>query len=413
MELGVLEVCETSRVKVNELAIQLAREHDRIFETEEDDIAEQKKIVEYTEKIKVLREFLQSEKLPGSVVTKIPQVDLKFTGSPKDWRLFKSMYEATVSSHNLSVIEQFLILVNALPIQLRRNLPTEPTRENLSWILKHLTDRYGDDETRILREIRDLKFSRTAFSAYVDRLTGLWIQAKESGMPLEVASITIQTQLWENLPRNIAILLKSEESNWRKHQTNGLIERANRTIESMIRTTAVDKTNWDTILNKMISAYNASVHHSTKLAPFKTMFGHDMVTPLDLQFGIEFRDTNWDTLKIARIEATSQMQNRQKEQYDKRAKQEEIAVGDLVLWHQVDQTARSSKKLNQRWRGPYKVVAREATNCKITDRRGTCRVIHQNHLKLFKGPSELDVIRNRGRPARSADPAGEVQHRER
>ncbi|KAL0273841.1 UNVERIFIED_CONTAM: hypothetical protein PYX00_006417 [Menopon gallinae] len=197
------------------------------------------------------------------------------------------------------------------------------------------------------------------------------------------------------------------------HQTNGLIERANRTIESMIRTTAVDKTNWDTILNKMISAYNASVHHSTKLAPFKTMFGHDMVTPLDLQFGIEFRDTNWDTLKIARIEATSQMQNRQKEQYDKRAKQEEIAVGDLVLWHQVDQTARSSKKLNQRWRGPYKVVAREATNCKITDRRGTCRVIHQNHLKLFKGPSELDVIRNRGRPARSADPAGEVQHRER
>ncbi|KAL0271861.1 UNVERIFIED_CONTAM: hypothetical protein PYX00_008823 [Menopon gallinae] len=112
----------------------------------------------------------------------------------------------------LEVCETSRVKVNELAIQLlRRNLPTEPTRENLSWILKHLTDRYGDDETRILREIRDLKFSRTAFSAYVDRLTGLWIQAKESGMPLEVASITIQTQLWENLPRNIAILLKSEE----------------------------------------------------------------------------------------------------------------------------------------------------------------------------------------------------------
>ncbi|KAL0275638.1 UNVERIFIED_CONTAM: hypothetical protein PYX00_003436 [Menopon gallinae] len=211
MELGVLEVCETSRVKVNELARQLAREHDRIFETEEDDIAEQKKIVEYTEKIKALREFLQSEKLPGSVVTKIPNVNLRFTGTPKDWKFFKTMYEATVSSHNLSVVEQFLVLVNALPIQLRRILPTEPTRENLSWILKHLTDRYRDDEMRILREISDLKFIRTAFSAYVDRLTGLWIQAKESEMRLEVAGTTIQTQLWENLPRNITISLKSEE----------------------------------------------------------------------------------------------------------------------------------------------------------------------------------------------------------
>lgn len=185
------------------------------------------------------------------------------------------------------------------------------------------------------------------------------------------------------------------------HQTNGLAERAIRTVEDMLRTSVLDQADWDVALPKLIAAYNASINFSTKESPFKLLFGHNMSTPLDLKFGIRHEMSDLVELSQKRILANRSAQTLQKFQYDKDVKLEVLEPGDLVLWHQLDRALGSSKKLNKRWRGPFKIRAKEGPNFLIVDNFGNTRWIHHNHLKkvdsLF-GESSNDILRSRGRP---------------
>lgn len=70
------------------------------------------------------------------------------------------------------------------------------------------------------------------------------------------------------------------------HQTNGMVERANRTIETMLRTTTTNQTEWDTLLPDMTRAYNTATHHTTALSPHKLHFGVEARSELDREFGI-------------------------------------------------------------------------------------------------------------------------------
>ena len=165
------------------------------------------------------------------------------------------------------------------------------------------------------------------------------------------------------------------------HQTNGLAERAIRTVEDMLRTSVLDQADWDVALPKLIAAYNASINFSTKESPFKLLFGHNMSTPLDLKFGIRHEMSDLVELSQKRILANRSAQTLQKFQYDKDVKLEVLEPGDLVLWHQLDRALGSSKKLNKRWRGPFKIRAKEGPNFLIVDNFGNTRWIHHNHLK--------------------------------
>ena len=66
-------------------------------------------------------------------------------------------------------------------------------------------------------------------------------------------------------------------------QTNGLTERMNRTIKQIIAS-YVDPlhTNWDEILPYAVHAYNASVQASTRVSPFRAMYGRDPRFPPDI-----------------------------------------------------------------------------------------------------------------------------------
>ena len=192
------------------------------------------------------------------------------------------------------------------------------------------------------------------------------------------------------------------------HQTNGLIERANRTMEQMIRTSISNQKEWDRCLPNMIAAYNGSTHSSTRLAPYKVMFGHEMQTQLDVKYNIIHEQENLEDLKQQRIRNSQVAQQSQKLQYDKVCKFEFIKAGDLVWWHSLEQKLGSSKKLNRRWRGPFIVDRIDGPNCIILDSRNNKRSIHRNHIKKCESGINLplDVIRDRGRPALRAEPGG-------
>lgn len=181
------------------------------------------------------------------------------------------------------------------------------------------------------------------------------------------------------------------------HQTNGMVERANRTIETMLRTTTTNQTEWDTLLPDMTRAYNTATHHTTALSPHKLHFGVEARSELDREFGITHQRDDTQLLREIRTAATTRRAQHQKEEYDKKVKQVELTRGMLVLWHVHEKG--QSKKLNKKWRGPFILANIAHPNGLILDRRDKSQWVHLNHLKPFPGEeTQLDIIRTRGRP---------------
>lgn len=201
--------------------------------------------------------------------------------------------------------------------------------------------------------------------------------------------------------------IKVEFASIGHHQSNGLVERAIRTIETMLRPTMDKQDDWDLTLPRVLDAYNSTPHHSTTMSPHLLAFGVEATTPLDRSFGISPATVDRDTLHRNFITNSREHHRQQKVQYDKRSKEETMKIGDLVLWHVPAQDLGSSKKLNRKWRGPFKIIKLSGTNANISDNKRTTRWIHRNHLKIFPGPSStpLERIRNRGRPRNDDRPS--------
>jgi hypothetical protein len=70
-------------------------------------------------------------------------------------------------------------------------------------------------------------------------------------------------------------------------QSDGMIERFNRTLEAMLRGyVASNQLDWDDHLPYLLMAYRASVHETTKYTPnYLFLSGRELSMPLDLQFG--------------------------------------------------------------------------------------------------------------------------------
>ena len=66
-------------------------------------------------------------------------------------------------------------------------------------------------------------------------------------------------------------------------QTNGLTERMNKTIKQVI-SAYVDPLHqsWDQVLPFAVHAYNTSVQTSTKISPFRALYGRDPHLPPDI-----------------------------------------------------------------------------------------------------------------------------------
>ena len=150
---------------------------------------------------------------------------------------------------------------------------------------------------------------------------------------------------------------------------NGLCEKFNRTLLQMLGTLDIDKkADWKSHIGPLVHAYNSMKQESTQFSPFFLMFGRQPRLPVDIAFNIprsttdtsipKYIETLKSNLKQAyklASAANQKAQQRQKQNYDLKARSAILQPGDRVL---VKITSFDGKhKLADKWESqPYIVV---------------------------------------------------------
>ena len=113
-------------------------------------------------------------------------------------------------------------------------------------------------------------------------------------------------------------------------QSDGLIERFNRTLIQMLATCADTRPfSWEDHVKKVCMAYNISKHASTEYSPFFLMFGRQAQLPINIMYGTPHQDSTTseyamnlhETFTKAFVSAREHIgvhQERQAETYNKR-----------------------------------------------------------------------------------------------
>lgn len=156
-------------------------------------------------------------------------------------------------------------------------------------------------------------------------------------------------------------------------QGDGLVERFNRTLLSMLATSTKDNPlSWEEYLQPVCFAYNTSCHSSTGFTPFYLMYGREARLPVDLQFGVHSPNTeDLSPINYSRQmqmslyyafqkvrETLGYVQQRQKTLYDRHIHGNPYAEGDTVWLYSTVVPNDNHRKLYHPWTGPYKVLSK-------------------------------------------------------
>jgi Integrase zinc binding domain/Integrase core domain len=148
-------------------------------------------------------------------------------------------------------------------------------------------------------------------------------------------------------------------------QTNGLVERFNRTLcEALAKFANDNKDDWDLFVSSVLFAYRTKKHNTTRHEPFYLMYGRDAVLPIefsvttpqaessetDLQEDL-IRRTHMITGRMTEDRLVTQdiiyrAQEKQKQHHDKGLREVKFRIGDLVLLYKSH--LRGNQKLQER-----------------------------------------------------------------
>ena len=162
-------------------------------------------------------------------------------------------------------------------------------------------------------------------------------------------------------------------------QTDGLVERFNRTLTSMLaKTVEVDGKDWDQRLPFVLFAYRASQQQSTLESPFFLLYGRDPRLPTETtmipkksrqlvnlkEYGADLACCVAEAWDLAR-KCISKAQKRQKIYYDKKVKPPRFQVGDRVfLFKPADKTGHL-RKFARPYHGPFRVMEMDSNTARI------------------------------------------------
>ena len=183
-------------------------------------------------------------------------------------------------------------------------------------------------------------------------------------------------------------------------QTDGQTERANRSIEEMLRAYVGKRQNdWDERLAMVEFAYNNSVQSSSGYTPFYLCYGRHPVSPAQLVVQVETKNEAADSFLEQlhqdvdqAVQNLRQAQERQKRYADRRRRVMEFEVGDEVLLSTRNLTpvlkTGGSNKLGPLYVGPFEVLEKLTGSYKLQlpPHMKIHPIFHVSQLRLYRMP---------------------------
>ena len=218
------------------------------------------------------------------------------------------------------------------------------------------------------------------------------------GLPEEVLTDQGTAFLSKTLKQMYSLLgIKSIRTTPYHPQTDGLVERYNRTLKSMLRKfVAANAKDWDQWLPYLLFAYREVPQASTGFSPFELLYGRQVRGPLDLlreawespqpaggssvvSYVLHMRDKMEELADLVK-DNMQHAQQTQTKWYDRRARQRTLQPGQKVLLL----LPTSENKLVAKWQGPYRVCRQLGPvtyEIEMPERRKTKQTFHANLLK--------------------------------
>ncbi|XP_078581557.1 uncharacterized protein LOC144864980 [Branchiostoma floridae x Branchiostoma japonicum] len=194
-------------------------------------------------------------------------------------------------------------------------------------------------------------------------------------------------------------------------QTDGLVERFNGTLKSMLKKVSKeDPRDWDSLLPYLLFAYREVPQESTGFSPFELLYGHPVRGPLKVvrecweandkssesvvSYVLRVRERLASMTTLVR-ENLETAQRKQKTWYDRKARTRQFDVGDEVLVLLPS----SNVKMEAEWQGPYTVTRKVGSvdyEIATPGKKKKSQILHVNLLKRWYSPNQpcLAVFEN-------------------
>ena len=200
------------------------------------------------------------------------------------------------------------------------------------------------------------------------------------GVPAEILSDRGRAFL-SGLLKEVELLLGYHKTNTTAYhpQTDGLVERYNRTLIAMLAKVAEDGgRDWDEKLPFVLFAYRASQQQSTLESPFFLLYGRDPRLPTETalsppveraslglkEYGLDLMEKLSTAWELAQ-KCVGKAQQKQKAYYDRRSRLPNFVVGERVfLFCPAEKTGEASK-LARPYHGPYRIMELSVNTARI------------------------------------------------
>jgi hypothetical protein len=209
-------------------------------------------------------------------------------------------------------------------------------------------------------------------------------------------------------------------------QANGLVERFNGTLKSMLKKLTTEKpTDWDRYISAVLFAYREVPQASTGYSPFELLYGRTVRGPMAIlkhlwtrekeqqqnvnpsRYVFELRNRLEETCKIAQ-QNLDQKAEIYKKHFDKKAHPRQFPVGGKVLLLLPEK----QNKLEMSWQGPYEVQEKIGLNDYRINRKGKSQIFHANMLKRFYDDQEIKAVSVIAQTDEDQENEQEILHRD-
>nr|KAG5702720.1 hypothetical protein BaRGS_013357 [Batillaria attramentaria] len=237
-----------------------------------------------------------------------------------------------------------------------------------------------------------------------EALVEIWSRV---GVPREVLSDRGSQFVSDMMQQTHALLsIKGKTTTPYHAQCNGLVERFNGTLKSMLRRLCSERPrDWDRYLPALLFAYREVPQESLGFSPFELLYGRTVRGPLTLlkelwtkeqneevrttaEYVVDLRHRLEETCKMAQ-ENLAQASRRYAKHFDRRAVSRKFPVGSKVL---LLLPVRDNK-LEMAWQGPYEVLERVGECDYRLNVNGKKKLYHANLLKQWvERESAPDIV---------------------